>query len=89
MRTPWSAGLRLSAAALLLSAPVVAQEFAHDIRPLLVENCAACHDPANPDPRGPAKFLKATEAKDIHDDRGLWRSVAAQLRNRTMPPGDS
>ena len=89
MRTPGIAGLRLATAALVLGLPCVAQEFSHDIRPLLVENCAACHNPANPDPRGPANFLKATEAQDIQQDRGLWRSVAAQLRNRTMPPGDA
>lgn len=89
MRRPAIKGLRAAAAVMLLSAPVWAQQFSHDIRPLLVENCAACHNPANPDPRGPANFLKAEEAKDIQEDRGLWRSVAAQLRNRTMPPGDS
>ncbi len=89
MHSPSITGLRLATAALLLCAPSVAQEFSHDIRPLLVENCAVCHNPANPNPRGPANFLKATEAKDIQADRGLWRSVAAQLRNRTMPPGDS
>jgi mono/diheme cytochrome c family protein len=89
MRAPSITGLRLATAALLVCSPSLAQDFSHDIRPLLVENCAACHNPANPDPRGPANFLKATEAKDIQEDRGLWRSVAAQLRNRTMPPGDS
>ena len=36
--------------------------------------------------RNPANFLKAATAKDMEADRGLWRSVAAQLRNRTMPP---
>ncbi len=39
--------------------------------------------------RGPANFLKAQTAKDIEADRGLWRNVAAQLRNRTMPPVES
>lgn len=31
-------------------------------------------------------FLKAESAKDIESNRRMWRSVAAQLRNRTMPP---
>jgi len=62
-------------------------EFAQSIRPVLVQNCGGCHNPANT--RNPANFLKATTAKDIEANRGLWRSVAIQLRNRTMPPVDS
>ena len=54
------------------------------IRPVLAENCGACHNPSKP--RNPANFLKAQTAKDIETDRGLWHNVAAQLRNRTMPP---
>ncbi len=49
-----------------------------------MQNCSGCHNPANP--KGPANFLKAATVKDMQNDRGLWRSVAAQLRNRTMPP---
>ena len=45
---------------------------------------ATCHNPSKP--RNPANFLKAQTAKDIEADRGLWHNVAAQLRNRTMPP---
>src|SRR5207245_2813404 len=37
-------------------------------------------------PKNRVDFLKAASAKDIESQRGLWRSVAAQLRNRTMPP---
>ncbi|HKA01029.1 MAG TPA: DUF1592 domain-containing protein [Candidatus Solibacter sp.] len=61
-----------------------AADFAKSIRPVLVENCSACHNAAKA--RGPANFLKAENAKDIESQRGLWRNVAAQLRNRTMPP---
>src|SRR5215469_17354883 len=61
-----------------------ADEFAASIRPVLVENCGGCHKQSAT--RGPANFLKAQTAKDIELDRGLWRNVAAQLRNRTMPP---
>src|SRR3954453_12117302 len=60
------------------------QEFTDHIRPTLVENCAACHNPAKA--KGPAPFLKAGSLTDIEANRGLWRNVAAQLRNRTMPP---
>ena len=59
-------------------------EFAESIRPVLAQNCAACHNPANP--RNRINFLKANSAQDIESNRGLWRNVAAQLRNRTMPP---
>ena len=33
--------------------------------------------------------MKAATAKDIQTNRGLWQDVAAQLRNRTMPPMES
>lgn len=59
-------------------------EFAASIRPVLAQNCSACHNPANPKNR--INFLKANTIKDIEADRGLWKDVSAQLRNRTMPP---
>src|SRR5215510_5682900 len=62
-----------------------AQEFTQSIRPVLVQNCSGCHNPDNA--RGPANFLRATTVKEIEAARGLWRNVATQLRNRTMPPG--
>jgi hypothetical protein len=66
-------------AVLLLAAAGACLAADEAIRPVLMENCAGCHNPAS---KGPANFL----AKSIETDRGLWRSVAAQLRNRTMPP---
>ena len=36
--------------------------------------------------RNRINFLKANTIQDIESNRGLWRNVAAQLRNRTMPP---
>lgn len=53
---------------------------------MLVERCQACHDPTG-DNR--IQFLKAQEAGDLAADRSLWRSVAMQLNNRTMPPAMS
>ena len=61
-----------------------ADEFAATIRPVLQQNCGGCHNGARA--RGPANFLQAQAAKDLQTNRGLWRNVAAQLRNRTMPP---
>lgn len=64
-----------------------ADEFSQSVRPVLMQNCAACHNPGNPKNR--INFLKATTAKEVEGNRGLWRDVATQLRNRTMPPVDS
>jgi cytochrome c553 len=58
--------------------------FVRSIRPVLSENCGTCHSPANPKNR--IDFLKAENAAGIDARRAMWRSVSAQLRNRTMPP---
>ena len=81
--------MKSARAALLLAlfAPAFSQtpsEFAQTIKPVLVQNCAACHDPGNPKNR--INFLKAATDADVSTNRSLWRDVAAQLRNRTMPP---
>jgi predicted CXXCH cytochrome family protein len=62
------------------------RDFADIIRPVLERNCAACHNPAKA--KGPG-FLKATKVAEIEANRGLWRNVAAQMRNRTKPPAAS
>lgn len=62
-----------------------ADEFTAAIRPVLQQNCGTCHSPANPKAR--VDFLKAETVKDMEPRRILWRDVATQLRNRTMPPG--
>ena len=84
----------VSACGILLAYPVTAQsqkpspdDFAQSIRPVLAQHCSACHNPANPKLR--VNFLKASTAKDVEANRGLWRDVATQLRNRAMPPIDS
>jgi len=71
-------------AAALLPATNSPDEFAKNIRPILAQNCSGCHNSANP--KGPVDFLKAQTAADVEKQRGVWRNVAAQLRNRTMPP---
>ena len=82
-----AAGTTLLLAGALKPQQVVNDPFARTIRPVLAQNCAACHNPANPKNR--IDFLKAANGKDIQSNRGLWRNVAAQMRNRTMPPVDS
>jgi cytochrome c553 len=79
--------LQASAAVILWSGAALGADAPTDfpaVRTVLVENCGSCHNAAKA--RGPANFLKAQTAKDIESDRRLWRNVAAQLRNRTMPP---
>ena len=68
----------------LIAAETAPAEFTQTIRPTLEKNCAACHNPA--DPKARIDFLKAQSADDMEKKRGMWRSVASQLRNRTMPP---
>jgi len=65
-------------------APSAAQtdEYAQAIRPVLADNCSQCHRTGG----NRIDFLKDTTAKQVETDRGLWRDVATQLRNRTMPP---
>ena len=79
--------LALFAVAAVAYAADPAAEFSAHIRPVLMENCAKCHNPAAA--KGPAPFLKANTVSDMETNRGLWHNVAAQLRNRTMPPSAS
>jgi len=77
----------LAVSGLALAATAPADPFVATIRPILASNCMPCHDPVHS--TNPARFLTAQTAKDIELQRGLWRNVAAQLRNRSMPPGVS
>jgi hypothetical protein len=76
-------GLCIVLVSLLASGVLVADEFSSDIRPVLVENCQACHGPES---KNRIRFLTDKTVADVSKNRGLWRSVAMQLRNRTMPP---
>ncbi len=66
--------------------PEAADHFEATVRPILVKYCGDCHDPE--DKKNKIDFLKACDAEDISKDRELWKNVALQLRNRTMPPVD-
>lgn len=70
----------------LAADPEAPDHFEKTIRPVLDQYCAACHDPEDPDNHIP--FLQANTAAQLQHLRGIWGSVAAQLRNRTMPPPD-
>ncbi|PQO45297.1 hypothetical protein C5Y93_15195 [Blastopirellula marina] len=66
--------------------PEAPNHFEQHIRPLVEQYCVACHDPE--DPNSHVDFLKAQSTADLQQHRGIWASVSAQLRNRTMPPPD-
>ena len=68
---------------LIVVGTLVADEFSDEIRPILAEGCQACHAPGG---ENRIRFLEAETAADLAKDRSLWRSIAMQLRNRTMPP---
>ncbi|MBY0506391.1 MAG: DUF1592 domain-containing protein [Bryobacteraceae bacterium] len=57
------------------------EAFRQSVRPVLEQNCGTCHSA-----KSRVNFLKATTAADIQAQRGLWRNVATQITNRTMPP---
>lgn len=67
-----------------LSASDFKKEFETKVRPLLEKYCLDCHDPDDEDNESP--FLEALTLEDIGKYRSSWKSTAAQLRNRTMPP---
>lgn len=67
-----------------LSAADFKKEFETKVRPMLEKYCLDCHDPDDEDNESP--FLEAVTLEDISMYRSSWKSTAAQLRNRTMPP---
>ncbi|HYP14325.1 MAG TPA: DUF1587 domain-containing protein, partial [Bryobacteraceae bacterium] len=83
----WAVALALAAWPQQTKKSATSDVFAESVRPVLAQNCTACHNPNNP--RNKINFLKAANAKDMQANRGLWRNVAAQMRNRTMPPVES
>ena len=75
--------LRIAICAAASAALLVGSEYETSIRPVLVEYCGACHS-GGADNR--IRFLEAASADSVAAEPGLWRNVAMQLRNRTMPP---
>lgn len=58
--------------------------FENKVRPLLNKYCFDCHDPDDEESESP--FLEDLKVADLNKNRHTWESVAAQIRNRTMPP---
>jgi len=84
MRGLWRSTFVLALAGVAPGAPDSPDQFAASIRPVLAQNCGGCHNPDNP--KNQVDFLKAKTAKDLEGKRGLWKNVAANMRNRSMPP---
>ena len=74
-------------ACLLVGADDPGLAFAAEVRPTLLRVCGDCHHPDDGDNH--VRFLVATDLEAMTAQRGLWKSVAEQLRNRTMPPADA
>lgn len=60
-------------------------DFAKTIRPLLVTYCANCHSPGESEG---LEFLGAMTEADVVKHRGLFATVAEQMKSRAMPPGN-
>ncbi|MEK6238722.1 MAG: DUF1592 domain-containing protein, partial [Planctomycetales bacterium] len=60
--------------------------FQREILPPLQKYCGDCH--GSDDSENDVRFLDVKTVSDLQADRSVWRSVAVQLRNRTMPPPD-
>ncbi|MEM1295882.1 MAG: DUF1592 domain-containing protein, partial [Verrucomicrobiota bacterium] len=58
--------------------------FENRVLPLLEDACIDCHEPGMS--KGGVPFLDVGHVSDIQHMRAIWRSVAAQLQNQTMPP---
>ncbi len=67
--------------------PESATHYQDTIRPVLTEYCGKCHGPDSHEQH--VDFLNSKDSDDIALARGIWASVAEQLHNRTMPPGDA
>jgi hypothetical protein len=85
MRAGFASVAVLASVAVAQAGP--AEEFSAKIKPALEQHCGTCHNPVAS--KSPVPFLKAATVDDMLNARGLWRNVAVQLRNRTMPPRDS
>lgn len=75
--------LRLMFCAAVSVSILAATEYESSIRPVLDEYCGSCHS-GGTDNR--IRFLEASSEDSVAAEPMLWRNVAMQLRNRTMPP---
>ncbi len=60
------------------------EEYANQIRPLLVKYCLQCHSTA--EQRGELDLERFTQVEDIRRDLEVWPKVIAMLNNGEMPP---
>ncbi len=60
------------------------EEYANQIRPLLVKYCLQCHSTA--EQRGELDLERFTQVEDIRRDLEVWPKVIAMLNTGEMPP---
>jgi len=58
--------------------------FDKEILTVLDRVCFECHEPGQS--KGGVPFMEVLTTEEIRGMRSVWRSVASQLHNRTMPP---
>ena len=58
--------------------------FEKDIRPLIEENCFACH--SNEKAKGEVSLEDFKTAADVHRDYKLWEMVRRKVQSAEMPP---
>jgi cytochrome c553 len=58
--------------------------FEKDVRPVVVENCVACHNPDKQ--KGDLDLSQFATADKASADEQTWQDVAEKLRNGEMPP---
>jgi mono/diheme cytochrome c family protein len=73
-----------AAAAEEVSADSGPKQFQEEIRPLLNTYCLKCHGPERP--KGGVNLARFQDLPAIFREPKLWETVAAQLRDRNMPP---
>ncbi|MEM6691897.1 MAG: DUF1592 domain-containing protein [Planctomycetota bacterium] len=66
--------------------PYETEAFGRRIYGELSSLCIDCHDPDDED--DPVGFLRDQTPEAVARNRGVWKSVAEQIQNRTMPPAD-
>jgi hypothetical protein len=58
--------------------------FEKQVRPIVLENCVACHNPEKK--KGDLDLTKFQTSKNALDEEAVWQGVAMKLRANEMPP---
>lgn len=86
MRAPLLAALMLAVPALALGDDTALERFEEQIRPILEDNCFACH--ALGINKGNVDLEALADAWDSPDSRSTWLNVLKNVQAEIMPPSD-